>query len=62
MAGDEKTGTGGQGVSPIHLNLPSAYYRERSPDGTFPPRTEDEELRLKGEIARWAALMGLART
>ena len=62
MAGDDNTGAGGQGVSPIRPNLRSDFYRERNPDGTFPPRTEDEELRLKGEIARWAALMGLART
>ena len=62
MAGDEKTGAGEQGFSSIRQNLRSDYYRERNPDGTFPPRTEDEELRLKGEIARWAALMGLART
>jgi len=60
MAGDEKTSVGGQGVSPIRPNLPSDYYRERNADGTFPPRTKEEELRLKGEIAQWATLMELS--
>ena len=59
MAGETQTSKDKSETSPVVQTGHAAFYRERDANGNFPPRTEQEALRLKGEIARWAALMGL---